>query len=289
MANIALRLPTNSAGDFYVDSTCIDCDTCNWIAPGSFDECGAHSRVFRQPATREEVRRAEMALVACPVAAIGTERKHDLRAAAAQFPEPISDQVYLCGFHAEASFGGSSYLLVRPDGNVLVDSPRFSRKLARRIGAMGGVRWMFLTHGDDVADHRLWRAEFGCERILHRGDVARGTREVERLIDGFEPMELAPGLVAVPVPGHTRGSVCLVAEDRYLFSGDHVAWSPERGQVYAFRDACWYDWDEQVRSMERLAAFTFEWILPGHGWRCRFPAEQMKIEIGRCIAWMKRH
>ncbi len=28
MANVALRLPENVPGDFFVDSTCIDCDAC---------------------------------------------------------------------------------------------------------------------------------------------------------------------------------------------------------------------------------------------------------------------
>jgi len=31
MANIQQRLPEKRAGDFFVDETCIDCDTCsNW-------------------------------------------------------------------------------------------------------------------------------------------------------------------------------------------------------------------------------------------------------------------
>lgn len=32
---------------------------------------------------------------------------------------------------------------------------------------------------------------------------------------------------------------------------------------------CWYSWEEQTRSMERLLAYDFEWVLPGHGRRFR--------------------
>ncbi len=65
MAALSKVLPTNAAGDFFVDATCIDCDTCNWVAPASFDDGGdGHSRVFRQPGGDAERLRAEMALLA---------------------------------------------------------------------------------------------------------------------------------------------------------------------------------------------------------------------------------
>lgn len=39
----------------------------------------------------------------------------------------------LCCVHAELSFGGAGYLIQRPEGNVLVDVPRFNPKLVKRI------------------------------------------------------------------------------------------------------------------------------------------------------------
>lgn len=286
MAALSKRLPTNAEGDFFVDSTCIDCGTCRWVAPASFDEAGDASRVYRQPADAAQVRRAEMAVLACPVAAIGTAAKHDLEAARQAFPEPIAEGVHHCGYHAEASYGAASYLVVRPAGNILVDSPRFAGPLVRRLEDFGGIRTMFLTHRDDVADHRKFREHFGCERILHAADVGPGTRDVERRIEGRVPVRLDDEVTLIPVPGHTRGSACLLYRERVLFSGDHLAWSPDLGQVYAFRRACWYDWAEQTRSMARLAEHRFEWILPGHGRRCHFPAARMAEEMRKCLAWM---
>ena len=65
-----------------------------------------------------------MALVSCPTASIGTQSKHDVTAVTAALPDPIDNNVYHCGYHAESSFGATSYLIVREEGNVLVDSPR---------------------------------------------------------------------------------------------------------------------------------------------------------------------
>src|SRR6185295_13890555 len=136
MANAALRLPENVPGDFYVDSTCIDCDACRQIAPQTFSDAGQTARVHHQPAHGEETRRALMALVACPTGSIGTLAHHDARIGIDAFPSPIAEDVYFCGFTAESSFGAWSYLIVRPEnkgGNVLIDSPRFATQLVTRI------------------------------------------------------------------------------------------------------------------------------------------------------------
>jgi glyoxylase-like metal-dependent hydrolase (beta-lactamase superfamily II)/ferredoxin len=283
MAELSKKLTGNAPGEFYVDSSCIDCDLCRQIAPDIFREAGDGSVVRRQPATSSETLRAEMALVTCPTASIGTVRKRDLAAALAAFPEPIEENVYFCGFASEASFGGSSYLIVRPGGNVLVDSPRFTAPLVRRIEAMGGVRWMFLTHQDDVADHGRFRERFGCDRIMHSGDAFF---PVERTIDGRDPVRLEDDLVVLPTPGHTAGHQVLLHRDRYLFTGDHVWWDPQAGRLSASRRYCWHSWSEQRQSMERLLDLSFDWILPGHGARHHAPAALMREHVEDLLARM---
>jgi glyoxylase-like metal-dependent hydrolase (beta-lactamase superfamily II) len=286
VASVRKRLPANAPGDFYVDSTCIDCGTCRWVAPDSFDAHGDASRVYRQPANAGETHRARMAVLACPVAAIGTTEKHDLDAAYAAFPDRIDGSVYHCGYHSAESYGAASYLIVRPQGNVLVDSPRFTKPLVRRLEDMGGIALMFLTHRDDVADHRKFRQHFGCPRILHRADVGSGTRDVEIQPDGVDPMELDAELTVIPVPGHTRGSTCLLYRDRYLFTGDHLAWDVSRKQLVAWRDVCWYDWGEQAESMVRLTQHRFEWVMPGHGRRVYVPAREMALALRDLVGRM---
>jgi ferredoxin len=176
MANLRQRLPQNVSGDFFVDATCIDCDTCSQLAPSVFRDHGEQCSVYHQPETDAENRLALMALVACPTGSIGTTEKHDVRIGIDAFPMLIAENVYFCGFTSESSFGAWSYLIVRPEssgGNVLIDSPRFATQLVKRIARMGGTRRMFLTHRDDIADHRLFAEKFGCERIMHADDGAR--------------------------------------------------------------------------------------------------------------------
>jgi glyoxylase-like metal-dependent hydrolase (beta-lactamase superfamily II)/ferredoxin len=285
MALAARRLPENVGGPFFVDDSCIDCAKCREVAPATFadNERGA-SFVFAQPADEPMRHRALMALVACPTASIGTEPRLDARAATASFPEPIADGVYDCGFTAESSYGASSYLLRRDEGNVLVDSPRAAGPLLAAIGRLGGVRHMFLTHRDDVADHARFAAAFGCARILHEGDIGPGTASVEHVVSGPDRIALAPGLTIVPVPGHTRGSAALLADETFLFTGDHV-WGSDDGQgLDASRSVCWYSWREQRRSLERLLDLRFEWVLPGHGRRFRAAsAAAMRAEVERLL------
>ena len=290
MANPARRLPENVEGDFFVDATCIDCDACRQIAPHTFRDHGEQSSVYRQPLTEEEVRRALMALTACPTGSIGTvPRKYDVRAGVEAFPERIDENVFFCGFTAESSFGAWSYLIVRPEedgGNVLVDSPRFSRQLVKKLRSMGGVRTIFLTHRDDVADHATYAREFGAVRVMHADDGA-ARYGVERVVEGGEDVRLDSDLVVIPTPGHTRGHAVLLYKEKYLFTGDHLAWSPSRNTLTAFRGTCWYSWQEQTRSMERLLDVRFEWVLPGHGRIARATAAKMRAHLEACIRWMK--
>ena len=79
MASLQQRLPENVPGDFFVDSTCINCDTCRQLAPASFREVGDYSAVVNQPQGDEELYQAYQALLACPVGSIGAEHSDKAR------------------------------------------------------------------------------------------------------------------------------------------------------------------------------------------------------------------
>lgn len=265
----------------FVDTTCIDCNTCARVAPAVFgrDDPSGNAIVATQPTDDESMKRALMAVVSCPVGAIGTREPADLRAAVAAFPEEVAPGVYDNGYASRDSYGASSWLVRRPSGNLLVDSPRATNPLLRRIDALGGVATMFLTHRDDVADHAAFRARYGCERVIHQRDA---TFPVERVVDGDEPILLADDLLVIPVPGHTRGSMALLVDGRYLFTGDHL-WGSD-GELAASRSVCWWSWDAQIRSMERLLDVGFEWVFPGHGDPLHAP--DMRVRLERLIRRM---
>src|SRR6476469_2389915 len=166
MANTKRAYSENIKGTFFVDDTCIDCDLCRQIAPSVFKEEGDHSAVYHQPESDSETHQAAMALVACPTGSIGTRQKVDIRAAAAAYPELIEENVYFCGYASPNSYGAASYLITRPEGNILVDSPRYAKTLVRRIEEMGGISTLWFSHRDDVADHQKFHERFGCKRII---------------------------------------------------------------------------------------------------------------------------
>ena len=288
MAHLNQRRAENVSGDFYVDRTCIDCDTCRWMVPEVFSSAGGQSAVHHQPANETERLRSLQALLACPTASIGTvEKPKDIKDAQLSFPIPVAENVYHCGYHAENSYGAASYLIQRPEGNVLVDSPRFTPPLVKRIEEMGGIQYLYLTHQDDVADHQKYAEHFGCKRILHTDDINNGTRGVEIQLTGSEVMQLEPDLLIIPVPGHTKGHTVLLYKNQFLFTGDHLAWSDQYHQLIAFRNACWYSWSELTKSMGKLTNYSFEWVLPGHGRRYHADSETMQQQLQQCIEWME--
>jgi hypothetical protein len=58
MADSLNRVPGNADGEFFVDRTCIACETYAQLARENFEEAGEFFRVWRQPVTDAEKRRA---------------------------------------------------------------------------------------------------------------------------------------------------------------------------------------------------------------------------------------
>ncbi len=276
MADRKRAVIENAPGAFFVDSRCIDCDVCRLLAPDVFGSATASSFVEHQPSTPETNRRALHALLSCPTGAIGSDTKEDLRVVRNDFPLKIADSVYFCGFSSPDSYGATSYLLLHPEGNWMIDSPRFSLPLVKAIRAMGGVQRMFLTHRDDVADADRYATAFGAERFIHAAEHS-AQPDAERVFEGADPIPVTRDITIVPTPGHTRGHAVLHVADRYLFSGDHVWWSRTQKRLSASRSVCWYSWTHQTESMVRVSKLSFEWVFPGHGeWAHFSPSEHAR-------------
>ena len=194
--------------------------------------------------------------------------------------------MYYCGWASRRSFGASSYLVVRPGGNVLIDSPRFNAPLARRIEALGGLALILLSHRDDVADHDRWAERFGCPRWIHRAD-ADAAPAAEHQVEGQEDLRLDADLRLIPTPGHTAGSMVALLGRQILFSGDHLWWSEAERAVVASRRHCWWDWPSQLASIEKLRHLDVRWLLPGHGHRHPFTAGEWTRQIDRTLAFCR--
>jgi len=286
-------------------------------------EPGAFTGVICQPRTWQELDAARTAAAGCGFNAIRIGKPRLTRDRAQRspiwndWPRQVDEGVWALGRPSTSNYGAFAYFIEHPEGGVLVDLPRPSDELFAWLDAHGGVRWIFLTHKDHVQHHAEYKARFPeARRILGRADVNRWqtpftdkTTDVEITIaadlgpctlDGshIEPSTIGEHpIVVLPQPGHTPGGLCLLYDQRVLFTGDHLAYSNLNGHLIAPRLQCWEDWQRQTDSIDQLARWAneghlrFRWVLPGHGEWVRFdgPADAAATaaQLGRAVEWMR--
>ena len=128
---------------------------------------------------------------------------------------------------------------------------------------------ILLTHGhfDHVGAVKELAAETGCDVYLHPEDLSMppmmtaGPLYYTKTYAEGTQLKLAGLEIAVlHTPGHTPGSVCLLAETA-VFSGDTL-----------FQGSCGRtdlpggNWATITKSLKRLAALEGNfWVFPGHG------------------------
>ncbi len=266
MARPMDRNELSAPGDWYVDTNCINCDAARHVAPGLVGTDDDGKSVFlRQPETPEDLDAAWRALLVCPTRSVGNETLK--RPYPKAFPQDLGDGVYRLGHNARSSFGAHSYLVARDAGNVMVDSPHWTREVVGPVEEMGGIDHILLSHRDDVADYARYADRFGAQVWVHEADSSAAP-DANHMIDGTDEVRVRDDIVAFPVPGHTEGSVLFLVDDHLLFSGDSLAWSPRSEHLTAFRNACWFSWDAQRDSLRRFAesGHRFDRLFCGHGW-----------------------
>lgn len=307
------RLPTNTLGNLYVHDSCINCDVCRAMAPATFDAARGQSRVHTQPAVGTGAHTAALrALISCPTGSIRMEdtaagsAAGGVRAAAQTLPEELTAAgapgVFRNGYTSPHSFGATNYTVVgsaggeeggsAPSVSYMVDSPRYSPVLAdrlRKLVASTGappITYLFLTHKDDVADHKRWAAALGVRRVIHEADVtaSQGTGACEEILTGAGPWTLPGcGVRVLWTPGHSRGSLCFLDLAKgVLFSGDHLALTvtPDGGRALGgFRRYTKHSWEVQMGSVAALGGEPWTVLLPGHArlWTARGAAERERV------------
>src|SRR5690348_346307 len=232
MARVEERNPATADGDWYIDARCIDCEASREVAPGLIVRKNGKSVFARQPNTKEEEQAAWRAALLCPTASVA--KANHGKPPAGLFPEELTPGVYRCGYNAKSSFGAHSYFVRRANGNLLIDSPRHVHHLLDAFAGMGGIAHILLTHRDDVAEAERYARDFGARVWIHEAD-RDAARYATDLLEGEAAVRIDDQLLAIPVPGHTRGSVVYLSQDRFLFAGDSLAWNRTKGDLTAFR------------------------------------------------------
>ena len=153
---------------------------------------------------------------------------------------------------------------------IVIDPGYEADTILNRAALLGlEIEAILLTHGhfDHVGGVRQIAAETGCKVYLHADDLSMppmmtaGPLFYTHTYGEGDTLNLAGLAISVlHTPGHTPGSVCLMAENA-CFSGDTL-FSRSCGRT----DLPGGDWATIVASLKRLASFqTNYWVFPGHG------------------------
>lgn len=197
----------------------------------------------------------------------------------------MAKDVYINGFNHRNSYGAHSYFIKSHSRNWLIDSPRFISALVKSFEQMGGIQYIFLTHRDDVCDAHRYAQHFGAKRIIHKRD-SDVQKDAEVILEGEQAHRIELGKIHF-APGHTRGHLVLLWDAKYLCTGDHFAWISNLNRFGSFRNACWYSWERQIESVQKMEVFQdVEWTFPGHGKWGRIDKRQFPEIIKKPVQWM---
>ncbi len=180
--------------------------------------------------------------------------------------------------------GTNTYVLGTREIAVLDPGPNDAAHLQAILRACAApIRWVLVTHTH--ADHSPLAhilAERTGARLIGLAPPADG-RQDETFVPGQLPADgerlQLGGLVvtAIRTPGHASNCVCYLLESgRLLFTGDHVLEGvspvilPPDGDMSAY-----------LQSLEKLYAYDFERIAPGHG--------SVIEDAKRALDLLKRH
>ena len=180
-------------------------------------------------------------------------------------PQAIFDNIFAFSPNRE-TLGGTSYLILEKDGNILVDCPAANKENEDFLGSHGGVRWLFVTHRGAIGETAQIQSNFNCEVIIQEQEAY--LLPSVNLTTFSQELTLNSQVKLIWTPGHSPGSSCLYYKDfgGVLFSGRHLLPNPQ-GKVVPLRNSKTFHWLRQIKSVQALqtnfTSSTLQYILPG--------------------------
>ncbi|MBD6616084.1 MBL fold metallo-hydrolase [Komarekiella sp. 'clone 1'] len=164
------------------------------------------------------------------------------------------------------TLGGTSYFIVRNEGNILIDCPALEQINQDFLRSHGGVRWLFLTHRGAIGKTAEIQQTFESEILIQEQEAY--------LLPGLtvttfsQEFTIDSTIQVIWTPGHTPGSSCLYYSNLggVLFSGRHLV-PNQQGEPVPLRSAKTFHWPRQIKSLqlllERFTLETLQYICPG--------------------------
>ncbi|MEM7713227.1 MAG: MBL fold metallo-hydrolase [Cyanobacteria bacterium P01_A01_bin.68] len=164
------------------------------------------------------------------------------------------------------TLGGTSYFILRNEGNILIDCPAWDKNTQDFLENNGGVRWLFISHRGAIGKSEEIQKNFGCE-ILIQEQVAYLLPE-SRVTAFTEKFTIDSVSQVIWTPGHSPGSSCLYhnSDGGILFTGRHLLPNREAEPV-PLRTSKTFHWHRQIKSikslLEKFTPQTLKYICPG--------------------------
>jgi glyoxylase-like metal-dependent hydrolase (beta-lactamase superfamily II) len=164
------------------------------------------------------------------------------------------------------TLGGTSYFIVRNEGNILIDSPSLDQSHEHFLRSQGGVKWLYITHRGAIGKATELQQILGCEILIQEQEayLLPGTT-----VTTFgEEFTIDSQVQVLWTPGHSPGSSCLYYKEfgGVLFSGRHLL-PNQQGQPVPLRIAKTFHWPRQLKSIQslrdRFTPETLHYICPG--------------------------
>ncbi|MEA5554306.1 MBL fold metallo-hydrolase [Anabaena cylindrica UHCC 0172] len=171
------------------------------------------------------------------------------------------------------TLGGTSYLIVRNEGNILIDCPsleqinqNFWECLGQTTQTQKGVSWLFITHRGAIGKTAEIQQALDCEILIQEQEAY--------LLPGLnvttfgQEFTLDTTTQVIWTPGHSPGSSCLYYREfgGVLFSGRHLVPNLQ-GEPVPLRTAKTFHWPRQLKSVQtlrdRFTPETLQYICPG--------------------------
>lgn len=164
------------------------------------------------------------------------------------------------------TLGGTAYLIVKNQGNLLIDCPIWDEDSAAFIHRQGGVSQLILTHRGGISEQLpKIQSALNCPLLIQEQEAYQAGPN--HAIETFHHEKTWPeGDRLLWTPGHSPGSACFyAASQKVLFTGRHLL--PDReGQPTPVKTPKTFHWPRQKQSVLKLvdqfSPATLQYILP---------------------------
>jgi len=165
------------------------------------------------------------------------------------------------------TLGGTSYLMIHPQGNILIDSPPWQENTYEFVKEHQGVKYLFFTQRNGISKQvKDIYNEFNCQLIIQEQEAYLLPNQ--DLISFRDEYQLNSDCKLIWTAGYSPGSACLYSQQNQgvLFSGRHLL-PIKDSKISPLKLRKTFHWQRQVNNVKRLAELfsvsNLNYICPG--------------------------